>query len=271
MNIWTEEESSYTLSNLTSADIKLAEEHFRVKLPKAYTELLKKKNGGKLLYNALPIALDRWDDDNYLLIEDMFGIKEKEGIMETDYFVKEWEINRENIILLSGDGHEWIALDYNDSTENPKVIYIDTENDKIVDLYASFDEMLENLYIQEEEVYEDGDEEGGAFIITLEEARRLVRSNDRTDIQNGLDAFDQYKYDENILVEHQENIIRLLKHDDEEVAEYAGQMAWSAITMGYNVTSEFINSILSDFEKREGQIFKTYLDLITKYLNENEQ
>jgi hypothetical protein len=35
MNVWSEEESSYTLSNLTNRDIELAEKHFQVKLLKA--------------------------------------------------------------------------------------------------------------------------------------------------------------------------------------------------------------------------------------------
>ena len=34
-NVWSEEESSYTLSNLTNRDIEVAENHFQVKLPKA--------------------------------------------------------------------------------------------------------------------------------------------------------------------------------------------------------------------------------------------
>ncbi|WP_303982086.1 SMI1/KNR4 family protein [Niallia circulans] len=58
MNIWSEEESSYTLNNLTNRDIELAEKHFQVKLPKAYMEIQKKKNGGELRYNALPISLN---------------------------------------------------------------------------------------------------------------------------------------------------------------------------------------------------------------------
>lgn len=268
MDIWKSEESSYTLNNLTSEDIDKAEKHFRVKLPKTYIDTLREKNGGNLLYNALPISLNRWEGDNYLLIEHLLGIKENEGIMMTDYYVKEWQIKRKNIILLSGDGHEWLALDYNHSV-NPKVIYIDTEEDKIIELYSSFDEMVDNLFIQEEN---ENDQVGeGAIIITLEEARKLVRSNDISEIKNGLDAFEHYIYEDNILAEHQDDIIRLLKHDEEDVVEYAAQKAWSAITMGYNVKREFINYVISDFEKRQDQIFKTFLYLISEYLNDNER
>ncbi|MEK4972174.1 hypothetical protein NSQ89_07340 [Niallia sp. FSL R7-0648] len=50
-------------------------------------EILKNKNGGELQYQALSISLNRWEGNDYILIEHLLGIKEKEGIMETDdYF-----------------------------------------------------------------------------------------------------------------------------------------------------------------------------------------
>ena len=63
--------------------------------------------------------------------------------------MKEWQINRKNIILLSGDGHEWVALDYNGAVI-PKIILIQTDEEKIIELYDSFEGMVENLYLHEE-------------------------------------------------------------------------------------------------------------------------
>ena len=37
------------------------------------------------MHYRLPISLNRWEGDDYLLIEHLLGIKENEGIMETDY------------------------------------------------------------------------------------------------------------------------------------------------------------------------------------------
>ncbi|MED5101866.1 hypothetical protein P9858_17240 [Niallia circulans] len=49
-------------------------------------ELLK-KNEGELQFHALPISQNRWEGEDYILIEHLLGIKEKEGIMEMyDYF-----------------------------------------------------------------------------------------------------------------------------------------------------------------------------------------
>ncbi|KAB7673140.1 SMI1/KNR4 family protein [Bacillus sp. B1-b2] len=264
MNIWKEKESSYTLNKLTSKEIDLAENHFKVKLPKAYIDLLKKKNGGYLLYNTLPISLNRWEDDNFILIDHLLGINKNEGIMETDYFVKEWEIKRKNIILLSGDGHEWLALDYN-SSEEPKIIFIRTDEDLVIPLYDSFEKMLENLYIQE---VEEDDEEDGFITITLEEARDLIGSGNTDNIITGLAAYHDKIFEEEVLFEYLNNINSLLEHNDSIVVEYAGEKIYSVITDGYNVPKEFIDKIQVIFEESDKQSFKTYLMLINNYLNE---
>ncbi|KAB7668740.1 SMI1/KNR4 family protein [Bacillus sp. B1-b2] len=265
MKIWNDEwESSYTLKKLTDEDINLAEKHFNVKLPQAYIDLLKKKNGGDLLYNALPISLNRWEDDDHILIDHLLGIKKKEGIMETDYYVKEWEINRKNIILLSGDGHEWLALDYN-SSEEPKIIFIQTDEDQIITIYDSFEIMLEHLYIHE--VEEDG-EVDGVITFTLEEVRELVSSKEAEDIIRGLEGYHDKIYEEPVMVEYLDKIIRLLDHNDSEVVEFAGEKAYRVITEGYNVPREFIDKIKSVFGQSDKELFETFLMLINDSLNE---
>jgi len=150
MSIWSTDSDYYNLGELLDEDIQFAEEHFQVKLPKAYVDLLKLQNGGSLIFNALPIAFNRWDNDDYIETDHLFGIKKGEGILQTDYFVKEWGINRKNIILICGDGHSWIALDYN-SREEPSVIYIETDEERITEIYPTFQAMLESLYLHEDE------------------------------------------------------------------------------------------------------------------------
>jgi len=272
MDIWKEDESSYTLSRLTNEDINLAEKHFNVKLPKAYINLLKQKNGGELHYNALPISLDRWENDNHIIIEHLLGIKENDGIMETDYYVKEWEIKRRNIILLSGDGHEWLALDY-DKTEDPQVIFIQTDNERIIEIYSSFDEMLENLYLHEEIEEEMQEDDEGAEVVTytLEEARKLVLSQESIDVLTGIEVFNNMLYDEEILVEQLDNILRLLKHPDQEIVDEAGIAAWGMIISGYDINKEYLEQLISEFEKSDNQLFKTFLELMDDYIKENEK
>ncbi|MFP7473718.1 SMI1/KNR4 family protein [Niallia taxi] len=68
MEIWDVESKQYRLNDLS-------EEQFGVKLPDDYLKLLKKQNGGTLIYNALPIAINRWDGDDFLEIDNLRGIK----------------------------------------------------------------------------------------------------------------------------------------------------------------------------------------------------
>ena len=51
----------------------------------------------------------------------------------------------ERLVLLSGDGHTWIALDYRNVAENPPVIFIDNEFEEIIELAPNFESFLQNL------------------------------------------------------------------------------------------------------------------------------
>ncbi len=64
MEIWDVDSRQYRLDSLLEEDIQLAEVYFGVKLPDDYIKLLKIQNGGTLICNALPIALNRWDGDD---------------------------------------------------------------------------------------------------------------------------------------------------------------------------------------------------------------
>ncbi len=66
------------------------------------------------------------------------------SILESHYLIQEWEMP-ENLVLLSGDGHTWIALDYRNVAENPPVIFIDNEVEQIIELAPNFESFLQNL------------------------------------------------------------------------------------------------------------------------------
>ncbi len=267
MNIWKSEVDDYTLDDLVQDDIILAEKHFNVKLPQSYIDLLKIKNGGTLQYNALPLKQNHDEDDNYLIIEYLFGIKQGEGILQTKYFVEEWKIDRENIIILSGDGHEWLALDYNESSSKPSVIYIFSEENKFIRLFDSFDEMLDNLYIYEEEQ----EEEDGAIVFTLEEARKLVKSSDTTDVLNGINAYEKlYGEDGKVLNEQLQNLLVLTKSENEDISNEAGRSAWYLITYGLADDEQFINKIVKIYEESTNPVFKLFREQILEYIENNK-
>ena len=140
---------------VTNKEIEFAEQKFQVILPKAYKNLLKVSNGGTLNLQWLDIheveGLEA--EEGYIYVDQLLGIKLTDSsnssletsILDTDYLKQEWGIEQDNIILIAGDGHYWIALDYRKSQE-PTITYFDTENEREIHLYNHFDEMIINLY-----------------------------------------------------------------------------------------------------------------------------
>ena len=140
-----EDEDPYTLKKVTEKDILKAEKKLGVKLTKEYKELILQQNGGYINYNAFPT--DRptsWAKD-HIEFDYLLGLGKKEGILESQYLIKEWGLP-DNLILIHGDGHTWVALDYRDTNENPPVHYFDSELQENFRLADSFGEFLSKLY-----------------------------------------------------------------------------------------------------------------------------
>ncbi|MEK4671399.1 SMI1/KNR4 family protein [Niallia sp. FSL R7-0271] len=244
MDIWDVESRQYRLEDLLDDDIQLAEDYFGVKLPDDYIKLLKKQNGGTLIYNALPIAFNRWDGDDFLEIDNLRGIKKDKGIMQTDYFKQEWGISKSNIILISGDGHTWIALDYNHG-DNPKVIYIESDEDKITPIYNSFKEMLDHLYIHEHEEEED-------LITTppptVEDARKLINSKDMDDIINGIETFNSLIDDKSIHEEYFGYLLNFIKSGNENLKDRAAEAVWRVVTAQFVLDKSLIQKVIDELK-----------------------
>ena len=140
-----EDDDPYTLKKVTEKDILKAEKKLGVILPKEYKELILQQNGGYINYNAFPT--DRptsWAKD-HIEFDYLLGLGKKEGILESQYLIKEWGLP-DNLILIHGDGHTWVALDYRDTKENPPVHYFDSELQENFRLADSFGEFLSKLY-----------------------------------------------------------------------------------------------------------------------------
>ncbi|WP_026565848.1 SMI1/KNR4 family protein [Bacillus sp. UNC41MFS5] len=165
---WKEEIESYKLEPLTEKVIKNAEAKLGVTLPKSYLQILKEQNGGFITFNAFPTSKPTVWAENHVQVEHIRGIGEENGILESEYLIKEWDLPSD-IVLISGDGHYWVALDYRVGSKNPKVIYIDTESEQTMVLAKSFSMFLKGLYIEddsseEEEEYNYGEEIKRNFI-----------------------------------------------------------------------------------------------------------
>lgn len=154
-NIWQQDNDYGKLEPLTVEIVEQAEEKLKVKLPQSYISILNQQNGGYIKFNSHPSDVPTpWADD-HVHVDHIFGIgvgKER-GILESEYLIREWGLPK-NVVLISGDGHSFIALDYRNSKVDPPVIFINAEQSQEIRLAKSFEEFMTGLvdYIEQEEI-----------------------------------------------------------------------------------------------------------------------
>ncbi|MCM3063755.1 SMI1/KNR4 family protein [Bacillus altitudinis] len=149
-----DEEGYYTLKKINEAEIAKAEKKLGVTLPDTYKKLILEQNGGYTIHNAFPTThSNSWAED-HIQFNHLLGIAEDEGIMDSAYLIKEWELP-EGLVLINGDGHTWVAMDYRKTKENPAIHYFDVEMEEDFKLADSFDEFIEELYTAEYSVDEE--------------------------------------------------------------------------------------------------------------------
>ncbi|RST61192.1 SMI1/KNR4 family protein [Siminovitchia terrae] len=143
-NIW---DRDIEKTKLTNEMVTNAEKMLGVKLPNSYIELCKIQNGGYITYDAFPTSVPTGWADDHVGVDYINGIEE-EGILSSNYYIEEWELPND-ILLLCGDGHWWIAMDYRNTKEEPPIIYVDLEwgeDTFILELVPNFKTFLEGLY-----------------------------------------------------------------------------------------------------------------------------
>ncbi|WAT82491.1 SMI1/KNR4 family protein [Bacillus safensis] len=152
-----DEESYYTLKKISEAEISKAEKKLGVTLPDTYKKFILEQNGGYTIHNAFPTThSNSWAED-HIQFNHLLGIAEDEGIMDSAYLIKEWELP-EGLVLINGDGHTWVAMDYRKTKKNPAIHYFDVEMEEDFKLADSFDEFVERLYTVEYTVDEEATE-----------------------------------------------------------------------------------------------------------------
>lgn len=115
---------------------------YGIKLPESYVNLLKEQNGGYITRSIIPEYI------NDITVTRLSGIKgnNDDVLEESDYYINEWDLPK-NILLLAGQGHWWICLDYRDINDNdePRVSYIDSEMKRDLVIADSFEEFIKIL------------------------------------------------------------------------------------------------------------------------------
>jgi hypothetical protein len=122
-----------------------------VRLPAALLELLRVQNGGVVAdaWNSFPTAQRTSWSDSSVPFETLMGIGTAErtlSLLDTPYLVKEWGLPSA-LVLLTGDGHWWIALDYRERAPDgePSVTWLDTELGQDLQLAPDFPAFVEDL------------------------------------------------------------------------------------------------------------------------------
>lgn len=145
----TDRESEETFKKINEKGIAKAEKKLGVTLPDTYKKLILEQNGGYTLHNAFPTDQPNGWAEDHVSFDHLRGIAKGEGIMDSDYLIEEWELP-EGLVLICGDGHTWIALDYRETKEHPPIHYFDLEYETDFKLTDSFDELIAGHYTTED-------------------------------------------------------------------------------------------------------------------------
>jgi hypothetical protein len=118
----------------------------------SFIALLEEQNGGYLARPHFPTSITNYSATGYVPVDVIFGISPDESdvnsILCTGYMTREWDLP-DGLVLISGDGHTWIALDYRYAGVEPSVTYIDIEMHQEIRLAESFAKFVANLVPEE--------------------------------------------------------------------------------------------------------------------------
>lgn len=132
-----------------------AERRLGVTLPRAFVDLLRTCNGGYTADAAFPTTRPTsWADDHVPVVsisgipgpDDLDSLGLPPGILATPYLIEEWGLPK-GIVVIDGDGHAWIALDYRSTgpTGPPSVVWLDVDRGDDLTLASTFEEFLAGL------------------------------------------------------------------------------------------------------------------------------
>ncbi|MBW3571127.1 MAG: SMI1/KNR4 family protein [Gemmatimonadetes bacterium] len=126
-----------------------AEAQLGVTLPDEYVRLLRVQNGGYTRGFAFPMTRRTTWAEDHVPLDELFGIvtdpavETTQNVLETAYMTEEWGLPPRQV-LLAGDGHWWITLDYRRGPV-PAVAWIDVECDEDIQVAPTFRAFLEGL------------------------------------------------------------------------------------------------------------------------------
>ena len=151
----TVQHPNYEGPPLTEDMVTAAERELKVKLPTTYLDLLRVCNGGYTRDAVIRTSQPTGYAENHVPVDVIFGIPAigdrgrfgtGQGILVTAYMTEEWGLP-DGLVLINGDGHWWIALDYRRSgpAGPPTIVWIDVERGEDLQLAETFESFLVGL------------------------------------------------------------------------------------------------------------------------------
>jgi hypothetical protein len=260
MSIWEKvEDDFYILDSIDAAGIKKAEEELGVILPTSYKKLMLEQNGGSIKLDTHPSPVPTVWGDDYVKLDALMGIGESGGILESAYFIGEWGMPKD-LVLLHGDGHEWIALDYRERKENPPVIFIDNEAEQIVELAPDFETFVKGLYYVDEA---SEDIEVDYEPMPTYSEGEIIEKIQSDDVVMLIDCIHMmsYSYDQKFVFEQ---YIGLTQHPRVEVREAVASQLYSLISLDEITQMDLLKKLIRHIFDDKDENIKGY----AKYIEE---
>lgn len=159
VNGWTSDNQE-----IDDAEVSQVEKRLGVKLPSSYISIMKKWNGGYLqeehqilIDRDVPENLDYYLSEKFWTLSSVAGISSdinnREGIIYKSQTAHEWGIP-DKVIAFDGDGHTWVAFDYRDNPDEPKIIFIESDELLSFVLANDFTDFISKL-IPSSQVYDN--------------------------------------------------------------------------------------------------------------------
>lgn len=158
---WAEHESAPPLDD---ARLREAEEALGVRLPGRLVQLLRVQDGGPVAepFRAFPPPSPPVPyAEEYVEVEELCGVDAYVGrtLLDSPQLTRTWGMPPE-LVLLTGDGHWWVALDYRacGAAGEPRVVFWETDWHTWRELAPTFEAFVEGLRPLSEFVDDLGDE-----------------------------------------------------------------------------------------------------------------
>jgi hypothetical protein len=141
---------------LTQGMVEEAERVLGVRLPDELLRLLRVQNGGVVAEPWTAFAVEAGDHVPFGSVMGIGPTGDGMSMLDTPYLVQEWGIPAP-VVLLDGDGHTWVALDYRAGgpEAEPVVTWFDVDMERELRLAPDFRTFVEGLQPEEDLLLED--------------------------------------------------------------------------------------------------------------------